>query len=251
MRCCGKRYSKHEFLGNVGTLGYLPTFHDKPRPRVHACGTGLGALGRASRARRAQIGRQVFGTVDQAGCMRRVRIEHRQARVVEAFRRGTSRPQPSVAMNNRPAYQAVSHHDEMAVELTAPSRDQREGQSHALMKLIPALPARRNELRRKGVGGELLVRRAAQIAKVALLQQRCLFDAETRARQKRSRGHAGARQVAAQHMREAERTQPLAQQIGLPPPAFIERNLCSLQHPSCVAGGLPVTHEQNRHQPGL
>src|SRR6266540_2152844 len=180
------------------------------------------------------------GAIDQAYPVWHIFMQHGYARIVEALWNNDACGQQRMSLDEGTADEAMRDHHQRAVHAATPAHDEGECICDARVKCRPVLAVGRHELRSKRILGQLGIWYTAQIAEVALLQQRTFFDRNSRAGGERSRRHARAQQVAAYDASETVREQASRKLLRLTHPAFVERHVGALQNARCVTISLTM-----------
>jgi hypothetical protein len=177
----------------------------------------------------------------------RILVQHGDAGIVEALWSNDAYGQQRMALDEGTADQPMGDDHQRAVHAATPAHDEGEGIGDARVKCRPVLAVGRRDVGSERILGQRGVGHAAQIAKIALLQQRALLDGNSGAGGERSRRHARAQQVAAQDVNETVVRQAPRELLRLTHPPLVERHVGALQNARGVAVSLTMTHEQDRH----
>jgi hypothetical protein len=114
--------------------------------------------------------REVPGTIDQAHPMRRIFMQHGDARIVEALRNDDALQQQSMSLDEGAADQTMRDHHQRAVHPATPACDEGECIGDARVKCRPVFAVGRRDVGSKRVFSQRGVWHAAQVAEVAFLQ---------------------------------------------------------------------------------
>src|SRR5215813_12578431 len=117
-----------------------------------------------------------------------------------------------------------------AVHAAASARDEVECICDARVKCRPVFTVGWREVGSKRILRQLGIWHAAQIAEVALLQQRAFFDRNSGASCERSRCHTSAQQIAAYDVNKTVTEQAPRQLFRLTNATFVERHVGTLEN---------------------